>query len=97
MAVIITGIVPLLLRDGHRLLSFMLIKQEFLHMTVEKKNCEVHWSQYRNVQLDSVNFKLMLVVKQTIAFQPDLIPIVTSPGLGNGTAKLINSIPRESK
>lgn len=60
----------------------------------ERKIAEVLWSQYRNVQLESVNFAIVTGTKRTIAFQPNLLP-TGSGGLGNGTAKLINSIPRE--
>lgn len=55
----------------------------------------VQWAQYRDVQLDSVNFSDNGAGQPTIAFQPNMIPAVKS-GLANGTVKIKNSGARTS-
>ena len=69
--------------------------KDFSHDAGEQIIAQAIWSQYRNVQLDDVNFTDNGDSKPTVAFQPNLIPADKNGGIADGTVKLKNSTPRE--
>ncbi len=62
----------------------------FVHDAGEQVLKDALWSNYRNVQLASVNFPVNGVGDRTIAFRPNLIPTAlgTPPTFATGTAAI---------
>ena len=65
--------------------------KNFVHDAGEQVLKDVLWANYRNVQLDKVNFAANGAGDSTIAFRPNFIPADYSGGVANGTVALKNS------
>jgi len=53
------------------------------------------WSAYRDVQVDSITYKVNATGDRTVAFQPNLMPLAYGGLTPNGQAKLKNSTSRQ--
>lgn len=69
--------------------------KSFSHDAGERILAQENWSSYRNVQVDSVTFKINADGDKTVAFQPNLLPLAYAGLTPNGTTKLKNSTSRE--
>lgn len=69
--------------------------KNFIHEGTEQLIADVRWSDYRNVQFISATGFVDVAGKPSLAFQPNLLPVVQSVPFATGTVRLQNSIPRQ--